>query len=745
MHRITSFARALYRRAEMSESRLRATLDTAVDGIVTTDAIGTIVGFNPAAERLFGWDSAEITGRNIKEVMPSRDQIMQLREQQHGLIARAQEYVGSSSEILGRRRDGSLVPLRLALGRMQLHDEMLYVGFVSDISERRAMESSLREAAAQAERAAAAKSTFLANMSHEIRTPMNAIIGFTELLLQSDLTTTQRNHLSTVRQSSRSLLGLINDILDTTRLEKGGMVLEMIDFSLKGISMQIESSLRLSAQARGLSLTTSYPANLPEYFLGDPLRILQVLTNLVGNAIKFTERGGVELSFSSEDEQVIIMVRDTGIGMTQEQVASIFTPFTQADASISRRFGGTGLGTTISRQLVELMDGQIEVESALGQGSCFRVRLPLAPGKCPTGRENVAPNRVLPPLRILVADDVAQNVELLSLILTEGGHTLETARDGAEAVARFHASRFDVVLMDVHMPGTDGLEATRLIRQHERTTGAPQTPIIALTASVLVEDRRAARQAGMSGFAVKPLELANLLDEIARVLAIPVQAPDALLTPATRSAVGGHTSLIDWTSGVAVWGNKQRLAKSLDQFLRTTGAPTQLPDAQSEMPTADALGFHLHALRGAAANLAVPSVASQAGEMETRLRLNADVLHTEHFRRDLEALRSTLSAVREELDASGQLASDADPPPTSESTPPRELGTHVSALSALLTRSELDDELLDAVCGGWEAGGDRQRAQRLRQAVDAFDFGAAVAVLDTWTDDAADDAAGMIF
>lgn len=267
-----------------------------------------------------------------------------------------------------------------------------------------------------------------------------------------------------------------------------------------------------------------------------------------------------------------------------------------------------------------------------------------------------------------MADDVAQNVELLSLILTEGGHTLETARDGAEAVARFHASRFDVVLMDVHMPGTDGLEATRLIRQHERTTGAPQTPIIALTASVLVEDRRAARQAGMSGFAVKPLELANLLDEIARVLAIPVQAPDALLTPATRSAVGGHTSLIDWTSGVAVWGNKQRLAKSLDQFLRTTGAPTQLPDAQSEMPTADALGFHLHALRGAAANLAVPSVASQAGEMETRLRLNADVLHTEHFRRDLEALRSTLSAVREELDASGQLASDADTPDVGEHT-----------------------------------------------------------------------------
>ncbi|MFT3721287.1 MHYT domain-containing protein [Pseudorhodoferax sp.] len=543
-------SRELFREMENGRLRLQAILDTAVDGIITIDSRGLIQSMNQSAERLFGWTAAEVTGRNIKMLMPEPDQSRHDGYLENYRRTGVPKIIGSGREVVGLRKDGSLMPMRLAVGRVDLPGELLFVGFVSDISNRIALEASLRETAERAERAAAAKSTFLANMSHEIRTPMNSIIGFTELLLQGNLTATQRSQLGTIRQSSRALLGLINDILDTTRMEKDRLKLETIDFSLKELALQIASSLGLAAQAKQLTLATVYPPQMPEYFRGDPLRVLQVLTNLVGNAIKFTEKGGVELRFSQEGDQVHVQVRDTGIGMTPRQMTSIFAAFSQADPSIGRRFGGTGLGTTISRQLVELMGGCIEVESEIGQGSCFHVWLPLPVGGPPAHAAPEVPRTALPPLRILIVDDVAQNLELLALTLQSGGHTLEMARDGAEAVEKFIAGRFDVVLMDVHMPGVDGLQATRLIRQHERAQGRAATPVIALTASVMEEDRRAARQAGMDGFAVKPLEVPRLVEEMARVLGLgddPAPRPQAADAgeASARTASGGDEPLAD--------------------------------------------------------------------------------------------------------------------------------------------------------------------------------------------------------
>lgn len=534
------YYRRLFLREEESESRMRAIVETAVDGIITIDCRGIVQAFNPSAERLFGWSADEVIGHNIKMLMPEPDQSQHDGYLANYLNSGVARIIGQGREVTGLHKDGHPVPIRLAVGRVELPGEPLFVGFVSDITERRALESSLREAAERAEQAAAAKGIFLANMSHEIRTPMNAIIGFTELLLGGELSALQRRHLGTVRQSARSLLGLLNDILDTTKLEKGAFRLEQIHFSLQALATQVMASMRLAAEARSLELTVHFPPDLDEYCVGDPLRVQQILTNLVGNAIKFTERGHVGLDFRREDGWLFIEVRDTGIGMSAEQLARIFAPFTQADTSISRRFGGTGLGTTIARQLAELMGGTIEVESEPGRGSVFRVALPLPAGSAPAEKAQGIGTMSLPPLHILVADDVAQNLELLTLIMEQGGHRVTTARNGEEALEQFMAGRFDIVLMDVHMPHMDGLEAVRRLRSCEREQGRVATPVIALTASVQDTDREAAREAGMDGFAMKPLDVPRLLVEMARVLGL--QQP--FLSPrAARAAVPARTPL----------------------------------------------------------------------------------------------------------------------------------------------------------------------------------------------------------
>ncbi len=721
-------SRKLYREMELSnrkladsKSRMRAILDTAVDGIITIDSHGRIQSFNQSAERLFGWQADEVFGRNISMLMPEPDQSRHDGYLRNYQTSGVPKIIGIGREVIGLRKDGSLMPMRLAVGRVDLPEELLFVGFVTDITERHALEASLRETAQRAERAAAAKSTFLANMSHEIRTPMNSIIGFTELLLQENLTPTQRTHLNTVRQSARSLLGLINDILDTTKMENGRLTLESIDFSLKGLALQIESSMRLGAQAKHLTLAPHYPAGMAEYFRGDPLRVLQVLTNLVGNAIKFTEHGGVDVLFSHEDGVVHIQVRDTGIGMTPSQVASIFAPFTQADASISRRFGGTGLGTTIARQLVEQMGGRIEVESEPGRGSTFHVWLPLPVGQKPETHRSATERPALPSLQVLIADDVPQNLELLTLTLENGGHRIVAASDGNEAVEKYMGGHFDLVPMDVHMPGIDGLQATRLIRQYERTHGRTATPIIALTASVMAEDQHSARQAGMDGFAVKPLDAPQLFDEIGRVLDI--ERPSAAPVVASEPVPPRRQS-IDWATGISLWGSRARLAKALEHFLDTVAAQHRLPHATDPEVDWDATVFTVHGIRGAAGNLALPAITELAGQLEEQIRSGC----REQAWPRIAELRALLETAAEELraDVTPDAAGEATP---SALMPESDLRARMQELLDCLAHNELDDTTLEAVCGGLESQGRRAEAQALRMAVEAFEFDQAQALL----------------
>ena len=589
------------------------------------------------------------------------------------------------------------------------------IKFASDLSERQAMEQRLREAKATAEQAAAAKGIFLANMSHEIRTPMNAIIGFTDVLLGEFIDERQRRHLKIVRNSARSLLGLLNDILDTAKLERGAVELEIADFSLRELCMQVLASLRITAQRKGLELRLEYPEAVPDFFKGDGLRLQQVLLNLLGNAIKFTEQGHVVLRVELDQEQVHIVVSDTGIGIAEDRQQRIFDPFSQADVSMTRRFGGTGLGTTIARQLVELMQGRITVDSVLGQGSNFHVYVPLPLGEAVSGYEETR-HIELPPLRVLVADDVPQNLELLQLALGKAGHTIIAAVDGVEAVERFMSDRFDIVLMDVQMPRLNGLEATRRIREFELAQQRERTPIVALTASVLDEDRMEAFESGMDGFASKPVELDKLNLEIARLLNIDIPMPAA--PAAAMPVVQG--SVIDWMRGRRLWGNEERHRQAIVAFLAGHGDGGAMRNQLAVAP--EVLGAELHRLRGAAGNLALTRVTTLAGNLETALGEGMEAtLLASLLDRLIEEL-GNVADVLEQIERVGRgTAEDAAPL----------VGDRLQLLAALdkLDAGLARGELLDDAYRMLSTTLPKNLVRPLQDAIDAFDFDNARAAL----------------
>jgi len=510
-------------RAEDEISRQRARLaallsKSPVATVISRVEDGAVVYANPRAGQLFRLGVGQLIGRAMSGFYAHPEDRLRLIECFH-----ADGFVRDAE---AEMKDAAGVPFWGLLTLEPYPDlvENAVIAWIYDITERKRFEIALQAAKAEAERSDRAKTAFLAMISHEIRTPLTGVLGMVELAGATELSPLQREYLDTITESSRSLLSILDDILDLSHLDAEELPLESLSFDLGRLVSQTLALLQPQARSQGLQVDLRFDPALPANVMGDPRRLRQILSNLLSNAMKFTERGGVTLAVDQVGSVpgslwVRFSVADTGIGIDELGQARLFAEFVQADGSLSRRHGGTGLGLAICKRLVNRMGGEIGVDSQPGQGSRFWFTLPLAPAPCVALATETTPPPTLPLLRILVAEDNPVNQKVARAMLAQGGHKVTIAADGQIALeAASHGEPFDLILMDLQMPVMDGLAATRAIR----ALPAPwrQVPIVAMTANAFREDEILCLAAGMDDYVAKPVSLANLTRTIAKVLSL---------------------------------------------------------------------------------------------------------------------------------------------------------------------------------------------------------------------------------
>ncbi|MBN8587344.1 MAG: PAS domain S-box protein [Rhodothermia bacterium] len=506
-------------RLKESETRKSAILESALDAIVTIDESARILEFNPAAERTFGYTKNEILGQSLAEELLIPEHREVLRAGIFNYIRTGQGPVlGRHMEMQAVHKNGTSFPVELAITPIENDERYLFTAYLRDITERKRSEAELIRVNDIAEQSIRSKERFLANMSHEMRTPLNAVIGLTHLLEETSLTRQQSRYLEAIQFSAGSLLALINDILDFAKIDAGKIDFEEVPFRLDELFKGLYAMLRFTAERKGLKLHIIPDENLPQSVVGDQVRLRQILLNLIGNAIKFTEKGEVKLkvkAMSVVDGKVTLAfaVEDTGIGIPSEKLSHIFDSFSQAASDTTRKYGGTGLGLAIVKELVSQQGGEIEVISEVNQGTVFNVLLPFLVSDqtvaASAENENTEIDQSLLNVRILVVEDNNMNQFVAHQMLTKWGATVDVAESGLIAIEKVRENTFDLVLMDIQMPGMDGIDATKYIRQTLKRSAA-ELPIIALTASMLAENRTQVFEAGMNDFVLKPFEPAHL-------------------------------------------------------------------------------------------------------------------------------------------------------------------------------------------------------------------------------------------
>jgi len=603
----------------------RSLIESNVDALMATDPRGIITDVNKQTEALTGCTRDELIGAPFKNYFTDPE-----RAEAGIRLVLAQQKV-TNYELTARDRDGKETVVSYNATTFYDRDRRLQGVFAAarDITERKQYEESLREATHRAEQANRAKSEFLANMSHEIRTPMNAVIGLSYLLGQTSLNEEQLSFLAKVKLASKSLLVVLNNVLDLSKIEAGELIVERAAFSLRSLLKELGEVISVQADAKGVGFEIDAPNALPAAVEGDAVRLSQILTNLLSNAVKFTEHGGVKLRVrqleSTRDHVTLCFaVQDTGIGIAPEVKERLFEPFAQADASITRRFGGTGLGLSIVKRLVGLMGGEVSLDSTPGVGSEFRVTLEFALISSHELARLLAPaplpgEHALQGLRILVVDDSDINLDVTRRILELEGAQVSLAKNGLEAFERIQAEprAIDLVLMDVQMPVLDGHDATRRIRLELRLA---DLPIIALTAGALSSERQRATASGMDGYITKPYDAKSLVSSILRHVtpAVP-SSPKPEVASESPVQVGGawlEIEGIDSSDARGRLGGDFDLFRSMLKHLFAEFSDIAIPAVAMEPAVLATHGGRMHKLRGSAGMLGAKAIHQLAGEAE---------------------------------------------------------------------------------------------------------------------------------
>ncbi|HEY6898815.1 MAG TPA: CHASE domain-containing protein [Rhodocyclaceae bacterium] len=624
------------KRTEAERSRLLAIAEQSPDFIGTADMQGHLGYHNQAALRMVGLPlDTDLSTLHIADMHPPWA-AQRVLEDALPIVLRDGVWQGENALL---HRDGHEIPVSQVL---MVHRDAggapSYLSTVMrDMSEQRRAAQALALAKEAAEAASRAKSEFLANMSHEIRTPMNGVIGMAQLLATTPLDAEQQGYLAILRSSAEGLLGVINDILDLSKVEAGKLDLAVAPFQPRALLRDTCELFAAQAQAKGVAVHCEIAAEVPPWLAGDAGRLRQVLTNLLGNALKFTERGSVGVTASHEtladgSGRLRIAVRDSGIGMAAETVAGLFAPFYQADASTTRRFGGTGLGLSISKRLVELMGGSIKAESTLGSGSCFSFWLPL-PTVAATAAAPHSPG--LPrPARVLVADDNATNRQVALAMLERLGIEAVAAANGEEAIELLRQQPIDLILLDCQMPTLDGYQATRRIRAGAAGDDKRALPIVAMTASDLDDDLAACQTAGMDGYLSKPLVIETLLQTLRQWLP-------------GHGAGGAATRILDEAALLANSADDREIARMV-----ATSIQDDLPRYLTELEQAVAAADYdnasraAHSVKGLLLQAGAGELAGRCRELEQALRSGAAAAPLAELHRDCLILVKELDAWR---------------------------------------------------------------------------------------------------
>ncbi len=497
--------------AEENRERYRMIFDNARDIVIMMDLNGRILEANKSAIETYGYLKDELIGMDINKIWLNstaiREQIKKSVQKQIFL------------EAVHRRKDGSIFVSEVSTQLINIGEKQILFSIIRDITERKRAEEELHVSRERAEAANRAKSQFLASMSHEIRTPINGMTGMIDLTLLTELTKEQRENLITAKACADSLLNIINDVLDFSKMEAGKLSIDEKNFDLKELTEELLKPYTLRVKEKGLFLKYTVPDNIPRYLVGDPGRLRQIIDNLMGNAVKFTNQGFINFEISKTSEadgivELLFRISDTGIGISEDNISSLFTSFHQVESSFTKKYGGTGLGLAIAKRLVEMMGGSIGVESSKGNGSSFYFFLKFKEGNLAVSTERKAPEtkKTDNPLMILLVEDDEVNRKVISKMLKERGHRVEFAYNGKEAVDLFQMKKYDIILMDIQMPEMNGVEAVKNIRIKEKS--GSHIPIIALTAYALKGDEENFLKAGMDGYLSKPINMSGLYEEI---------------------------------------------------------------------------------------------------------------------------------------------------------------------------------------------------------------------------------------